>query len=715
MSDVVSQIVEIWQARKQLGEDLPVDELLERYPELRERIVKMPGSLDLARGRILKLRQFQALQEGSTPAAGETSESARTPGGVQDEPGATAVMPNIPHYTIIDEIGHGGMGIVYRARQDALGRVCALKTISRKHRLDDVMVARFKKEVLAAASLNHPQIVTVYDLVRDGSTLYLAMEYVEGTDLEKFVEQHGPLELGEACRLIQQAARGLDHLRQNELVHRDIKPANLIRRPDGLLKILDFGIARLPAELRGENAPTASGLGTPEYMAPEQAEAQSVDTRTDVYALGCTFFYLLTGRAPFGKRRERSAIDILLAHRRDRFPDVRKIRRDVPDELWRILERMSAKAPQDRFATPGEVAEALARRAWGGQPEPAAPLPGNPGRPADSSDRRIRVPIFHCGSVVPPDCFIDREQELDDAEQIVRGGQNFLLVGVRRAGKSSFLKKLQKRLAEGDRITVLTSILNLEACLDLTIESFLGHTILNMIGEICREVFHIKPADLSRPDPTRIRPELAGDAAFDSLMNINRLVAKQTHFRKDAGRSAFLPDEFRQHVTDLLEIIRSKGWTHYTIFYDEANHLPARLSTELLTANIEALEAASLISVYAATPEMADSFRLLENLLGHRITIGPFDSLEDLMRLLRRYYHRDAAAAGELPIAADSLQRVWECAGGMPFQMQFLLSYSFKQAREQRAALVTEDHVISSFETLCRERPEYFDCRRLSR
>jgi hypothetical protein len=540
------------------------------------------------------------------------------------------------------------------------------------------------------------------------------MEYVEGTDLAKYVDQRGPLDLEDACRLIQQAARGLDHARQNGFVHRDIKPSNLIRRPDGLLKLLDFGIARLPEALRGNDLPTVSGMGTPEYMAPEQADvSQSVNTQADIYALGCTLFFLLTGRAPFGKRPERSTVEIILAHRNDPLPDVGESRPEVPAELSRILERMTAKAPLDRFATPGDVADALGKLPWGRPPTGPAMAGARP--PVVPGEGKIKIPLFHCGSVVPPDCFIDREQELDDAEQIVRGGQNFLLVGVRRAGKSSFLKKLQRRLAEGSRITVLTSILNLEACRDLTIESFLGHTILNMIGEICREVFHIKPADLGRPDPTRIRPDLAGDAAFDSLMNINRLVVKQTHSRKDAARSAFLPDEFRQHVTDLLEIIRSKGWTHYTIFYDEANHLPARLSTELLTANIEALESASLISVYAATPEMADSFRLLDDLLGHRITIGPFDSLEDLMRLLRHYYHHDAGSAHELPVSADALQRVWECAGGMPFQLQFLLSYSFKQAREQSASLVTEDHVISSFELLCRERPEFFDCRRLSR
>jgi serine/threonine protein kinase len=707
MSDPVSQIVDFWHDRKHCGEDLTLEELLQRHPDHRDYFDREPNRLDEARARIEKLRQYDGLLALSTPGGAETPVNPQAGQMEPDRAGSTEVMPRIPHFTILERLPGGGMGAVFKATQEAFGRQCALKTISPRHALDEGMVARFNKEILAVASLNHPQIVTVYDLVRAGNTLYLAMEFVEGMDLARYLKQQGPLALDEACRLVQQAAWGLDHARQHGFVHRDIKPSNLIRRPDGLLKILDFGIARLPAELRGDDLPTASGIGTPEFMAPEQArEMQSIDSRADIYALGCTFFFLLTGREPFGRRPERSFIEIIRAHERDPLPDLRHFRPEAPQALCRILERMTAKDPPQRFATPAEVADALARI------PPAAVMPVAPENPRVPP---IRLPQFHCGGVVPPDFFIDREQELDDAEQIVRAGQNFLLVGVRRAGKSSFLRKLQKRLAEGSRLTVLTSILNLEACRDLTIETFLGHTILNMIGEICREVFHIKPADLGRPDPTRVRPDLAGDVAFDALMNINRLVVERTHSRKDACPSAFLPDEFRQYVTDLLDIIRSKGWTHYTIFYDEANHLPARLSADLLTANIEALESASLTSVYAATPEMAESFRPLDDLLGHRITIGPFGSQQDLMRLLRRYYHNDPTLPGELPVSADALHRVWECAGGMPFQLQFLLSYGFKQAREQRAALVTEDHVISSFELLCRERPEYFDRLRLAR
>jgi hypothetical protein len=519
------------------------------------------------------------------------------------------------------------------------------------------------------------------------------------------VKQHGPLEIAETCRLVQQAAQGLDHAHQHGFVHRDVKPSNLIRRPDGLLKILDFGIARLPADLRGDDLPTATGIGTPEFMAPEQiCNMQNVDCRADIYALGCTLYFLVTGREPFGRRPQRSYVELLRAHETQPFPDVRQFRPDVPVELCQILERMTAKIPEKRFATPAAVADALARVP---PPRPAAPAVES--RCAGP----LRLPQFHCGSIVPPEFFIDREQELDEAEGIIRSGQNFLLIGVRRAGKTSFFRKLQQRLAEGSRVTVLTSVLNLEACRDLTLETFLGHTILNMIGEICRVVFRVKPADLGRSDPTRVCPELAGDRAFDLLLNIYRLVVERTHYGSQAGPSPFLPVEFRDYAADLLDIIRAKGWTHYTIFYDEANHLPAQLSPELLAANIQVLESAYLISVYAITPEMAGAFAPLNDVLGHQITIGPFGSQQDLMRLLQRYYQNDAAAPDELPVSADALHRVWKCAGGMPFQLQFLLSYAFKQARAQQTALVTDDHVVAAFELLCQERPEYFDRRRL--
>jgi transcriptional regulator with XRE-family HTH domain len=328
------------------------------------------------------------------------------------------------------------------------------------------------------------------------------------------------------------------------------------------------------------------------------------------------------------------------------------------------------------------------------------------------ADAGLKVPPFHCGGLVPPDFFIGRSQELGDAEEIVRSGQNFLLIGVRRAGKSSFFRKLHRRLAEREDNDTLCSILNLESCRDLTIDTFLGHTILNMIGEICRQVFQIKPADLSRPAPQQVRPDLGDDSAFESFLNINQLVVERTYYRSDRHTSTFLPSEFVDFVRDLLDIVRVKGWHRYVILYDEANHLPAKLSKELLLGNIEVLESASLTSAFAATPEMAESFAPLQDILGHQIEIGPFESQRDLLTLLAQYYYGDSGKTSDLPVSADALQEIWDCSGGMPFQLQFVLNYSFQRARSHRASLVTIDHVIEAFQYLSQKRPDHFGRRR---
>lgn len=320
----------------------------------------------------------------------------------------------------------------------------------------------------------------------------------------------------------------------------------------------------------------------------------------------------------------------------------------------------------------------------------------------------VRLPRFHCGGVVPPDYFIGRERELQDAEEIIRAGQSFLIVGVRRAGKTSFCNKLQGRLLSTEKNDLLASRLNLEACRDLTIDTFLGHTILNMVGEIARVVFRLKPADLNRPDLAQTRHDLKTDGVLESFVNINRVVTERTHYRRDTPPSPFLPHEFVGFVADLLEILRAKGWRNYVLFYDEANHLPAQLSGEMLTGYLEILDAAALTTVYAASPEMVASFKPLHDHFGHHIRIGPFESQRDLMRLLARYYHGDMSKTDNLPISADAVQMIWDYAQGMPFQLQFLLSFSFEKARDEHASMVINRHVAEANVRLSRDRPDYF-------
>jgi serine/threonine protein kinase len=246
-------------------------------------------------------------------------------------------------YEIVEEIGRGGMGVVYRARDRLSGRL---------------------EETRAAARLNHPNVGTVYDTAQAGGTYFLAMELVEGRSLDRVVAERGPLPVREACEYVRQAALGLQHAYEQGIVHRDIKPHNLwlTAAPDqqAKVKVLDFGLALV----RG-GPPRASGLteeglflGASQYIAPEQARgAGQADIRADIYSLGCTLYYLLTGAPPF---QDDSSLNVLMKHALEEPRPLREVRKDVPPALSAVVARMLAKGPADRYQRPAEVAQALA-------------------------------------------------------------------------------------------------------------------------------------------------------------------------------------------------------------------------------------------------------------------------------------------------------------------------------------------------------------------
>jgi WD40 repeat protein len=252
------------------------------------------------------------------------------------------------------------MGAVYQAQHRLMGRTVALKVINGSLLNDPTAVARFRREVQAAAQLAHPNIVTAHDAEQAGDTHFLVMEYVEGTDLAAVVQRKGALPVTHACNYVRQAALGLQHAFEQGMVHRDIKPHNLMLMRSGQVKILDFGLARFASE-GGPGAnltATNSMMGTPDYVAPEQAsDARTADIRADIYSLGCTLYCLLTGRPPFG---DRTLLAKIVAHSQEAPRPVTDYRADVPPEVVAILERMLAKDPAQRFQTPAEVAQALA-------------------------------------------------------------------------------------------------------------------------------------------------------------------------------------------------------------------------------------------------------------------------------------------------------------------------------------------------------------------
>jgi len=285
-------------------------------------------------------------------------------------------------YRILDQIGRGGMGRVFKAQHVAMGRVVALKVLSPNVVKSAYARALFAREVEAVGKLSHPNIVTALDANEINDRFFLVMELVDGPNLEQLVRQQGPLDIGLACDYILQATQGLQAAHAAGIVHRDIKPANLlVHRPGlsvdvpGLVKITDFGIARLLDPETGVSHGTMLGkantvMGTPDYLSPEQARDQhAVDIRSDLYSLGCTFFYLLTGQPPFVGG---TALDKIIRHGTEALPSVSELRFDVPTEIEAIVHRLLAKHPDDRFQTPSELATELAPYAVSG-PIPWAP------------------------------------------------------------------------------------------------------------------------------------------------------------------------------------------------------------------------------------------------------------------------------------------------------------------------------------------------------
>jgi serine/threonine protein kinase len=262
------------------------------------------------------------------------------------------------HYTLLEPLGAGGLAQVFTARHRRLERVDALKVLRPQSLAHPQALPCFEREAKALARLRHPNIVVVYDAGEAEGRHYLAAEYVPGKNLHELVRQVGPLPVALACDYVRQAACGLQHAFEQEVVHRDIKPGNLRLTADGVLvKILDLGLALLPETGPAAGQASAKVMGTPDYMAPEQAvAARDVDIRADIYGLGCTLYFLLSGRPPFpgGSPQQK-----LLCHHREPLPDIDTHREDVPPPLGAVLRRMTAKSRDERYQTPAEVAEAL--------------------------------------------------------------------------------------------------------------------------------------------------------------------------------------------------------------------------------------------------------------------------------------------------------------------------------------------------------------------
>ena len=321
---------------------------------------------------------------------------------------------------------------------------------------------------------------------------------------------------------------------------------------------------------------------------------------------------------------------------------------------------------------------------------------------------------FHCGPWVPPQFFIGREEELVEAGQLIGAHQSFLVVGRPRAGKTSFFRKLMHDLTPTPDCAVLASYLNLQQCSELTIETFLENTILSIVGEMARKVFGCRYSDLSRPDPAEGNPGLADDDVFRSFVNIFRLVRERTHQRVGTHPQPLLTHDFVSFTGELLEIAKEKGRAGFVMFYDEANRLPNDISVNLLISIGEALVQTGLIGGYAASPEMIEQFSSLEPLFGSHLSLGPFESIDDMLRLLARYYFDDVSRISDLPVTPEAVETLWKISGGEPFLIQLAADRSFRLARRDRAASVRPYHVNKAHTMLKRERPAAFPDQDLS-
>jgi serine/threonine-protein kinase len=317
-------------------------------------------------------------------------------------------------YRVLDHIGQGGMGRVFKAEHRTLNRLVAIKVLAPRLLKTARAQELFLREVRAAGRLLHPNIVTAFDANQDGQRTYLVMEYVDGPNLHQLLRRRGPLPVAQACEYVRQAALGLHYAHVKGMVHCDVKPANLLLQTESLagaggevvvtptVKISDFGLARL-------NEPGAKGgskhgagdpqravlMGTPDYVAPEQAhDVSRADSRSDLYSLGCTFFHLLTGRVPFPGG---NALEKLVRHATEDAPSVERLRPEVPPGVAEVVRRLIAKRPEDRPATAAEVAAALAPFCG----ESVAPTPV--GAPSSPFIDVLSTPIGGTAHGVPSD------------------------------------------------------------------------------------------------------------------------------------------------------------------------------------------------------------------------------------------------------------------------------------------------------------------------
>jgi serine/threonine protein kinase len=299
------------------------------------------------------------------------------------------------NYEIVDEIGRGGMAVVYRAYQRSLNRHVAIKVLAPQLSVDQRFVERFQREARAAAGLQHPNVVVIHDVAQEQGIYYIVMEFLEGRSLKELIQAEQSLSPKRATRIVEQVASALDYAHERGFVHRDIKPANIIVGKNDHATLTDFGIAKAASETQHLTR-TGMLIGTPEYMSPEQAEGGAVDHRTDLYALGVVLYQMLTGRAPFHSTTPHATLHSVIY---EPPPPVRQLRPSLSPAIESVVMRSISKQPASRYQSGSKMVAAL-KAALSGQPTVAVAAP--PSMPERDSGRQksLAVPIAAAAAVV---------------------------------------------------------------------------------------------------------------------------------------------------------------------------------------------------------------------------------------------------------------------------------------------------------------------------
>jgi len=266
------------------------------------------------------------------------------------------MVERIGNCRIIEEIGSGGMAVIYKAVQESLGRTVAIKALKSSVAAESQFAIRFEREALSVAALQHENIIHIYDFHKDGGNFFIVMEFVEGIDLYDLLDRCTALPAEISAIIAMQVARALDYAHYRGIIHRDIKPANIMISKQGGVKLMDFGIAR--DQSFGDLTETGTGLGTPSYMSPEQILGDKLDFRSDIFSLGIVLYQMATGRKPFIEDEQKSVMHKI---RLEKYPSPRKLNPDIPRELERIMGTTMAKMPRDRYRSTQDLVLALER------------------------------------------------------------------------------------------------------------------------------------------------------------------------------------------------------------------------------------------------------------------------------------------------------------------------------------------------------------------